>query len=166
MRNILQRGKIMKTFGFAALGILVAAVVAAGDGSHPDLSGTWIFSPEQSRLEMTPPTKSVFVIEHRDPQFKVTRTHIFGERSNTVSFEFTTDGKEHYWKEGEWESWTRMTWLGEELVLDMKIAFGGDEGTNVVHYRLADERKTLVAAEWYHMPKEQHHNLWVFDRSP
>ena len=156
----------MKTLGVVSLGLLLTTVVVAGDGPAIDFSGTWIFNAEKSRLEMTAPTKSIFVIEHQEPKFKVTRTHTFGEESNTLSFEFTTDGKEHYWKEGEWESWTRMNWLGEELVLDMKIAYLGDEGTNVVHYRLAEEGKTLVAAEWYHMPKGQHHNLWVFERAP
>ena len=118
----------------------------------------------KSRLEMRTPTKSIFVIEHQEPRFKVTRTHTWGEKSNTLTSERTTDGEEHYRKDGEVETWTRMTWLGEELVLDMKLAYRGEQGTNVVHYRLADEGKTLVAAEWYHMPRRQHHNLWVFDR--
>jgi hypothetical protein len=47
----------------------------------------------------------------------------------------------------------------------MKISDRGEEGTNVVHYRLTDGGKTSVAAEWFHMSKEQHHNLWVFDRA-
>ena len=156
----------MKRFGFIVLGLMSATVLMAGDGGQPYFSGTWICIPEKSRLEMTAPSESVFVIEHEDPKFKVTRTHTWGEKSDTLSFEFTTDGEEHHWKEGEWESWTRMTWMGEELVLDMKIAYRGEEGTNVVHYRLADEGETFIAAEWYHMPREQHHNLWVFDRGP
>jgi len=56
--------------------------------------------------------------------------------------------------------------MGEELVLDMKVVHSGEGGTNIVHYRLADGGKTFVAAEWFHMPSEQHHNLWVFDREP
>jgi len=78
--------------------------------------------------------------------------------------ENTTEGKEHYQKDGEFESWARMTWMGEELVLDMKLAYRGEQGTNVVHYRLAEGGKTFIAAEWYHMPSRQHHNYWVFDR--
>ena len=154
----------MKTLGITALGLLMTTALTAGDGTKPDFSGTWIFNPAKSRLEMTAPTKSIFVIEHRDPIFKLTRTHTRGEHSNTLTFEVTTDGKEHYRKDGDFETWTRMTWMGEELVLDMKMAYRGEQGTNVVHYRLADGGKTFIAAEWYHMPREQHHNLWVFDR--
>jgi hypothetical protein len=149
-----------------ALGLLMTTALAAGDGPKPDFSGTWIFNPAKSKLESTAPTKSVFVIEHEDPIFKLTRTHTRGEKSNTLSFEVTTDGEEHYEKQGEYEAWTRMYWLGEELVLDMRMAYRGDEGTNVVHYRLADGGKTFIAAEWYHMPSKHHHNYWVFDRAP
>ena len=62
---------------------------------------------------------------------KLTRTHTRGERSDTLSFEMTTDGKELHRKEGEYESWSSMTWLGAELVLDMKMSYKGEMGTNV-----------------------------------
>lgn len=156
---------IMKKLGVAALGLLLGTAIVASEDTKPDFSGTWIFNPARSGLEMHAPTKSVFVIEHRDPVFKVTRTHTWSDRSDTLTFEFTTDGMEHHLKEGNWESWTRMTWMGEELVLDMKIADRGEQGTNVVHYRLADGGKVLIAAEWYHMPRKQHHNYWYFDRA-
>lgn len=115
---------------------------------------------------MTAPMKSTFWIEHHDERFKLTRTHVWGERWDTLSFEATTDGVEHYKKRGQSESWTRMYWLAEELVLDMKLAYGGEQGTNLVHYRLADGGNTFVAAEWYHGAGKQHHNLWVLDRAP
>jgi len=161
-----QREKTMKTLGVTALGLLLTTALAAGDGPKPDFSGTWRFNPEKSRLEMTVPTQSIliFVIEHQDSRFKLTRTHTQGERSDTFSFEVTTDGKEHHRKEGEFESWMRMTWMGEELVLESRLARRGEQGTNVAHYRLADGGKTLIAAEWYHMPSSQHHNLWVLER--
>ena len=133
-------------------------------GAKPDFTGTWRFAPTRSGLETHAPTKSIFVIEHQDPRFKLTRTHTFGERSDTLSFESTTDGEERYEKVGEYETWKRMYWLGEELVLDMKLAYRGEKGTNVVHYRLADEGNTLIAAEWYHMPRKRHHNYWTFER--
>jgi nuclear transport factor 2 (NTF2) superfamily protein len=156
----------MRTIGITALWLLFTTVLAAGDETKPDLSGTWELNPVRSRLEMTAPTKSTFWIEHYDGRFKLTRTHVWDGRWDTLSFEFPTDGEEHYKKSGQSESWTRMFWVGEELVLDMKLAYGGEQGTNVVHYRLADGGKTFVAAEWSHMPRKQHHNLWVFDRVP
>ncbi len=116
-------------------------------------------------MESTVPTKSIFVIEHQEPRFRLTRTHTRGERSDTLTFEYTTDGKEYHRKKGEYESWAHMSWLGDELVLDMNMSYRGEEGTNVVHYRLADEGQTFIAAEWYHLSSKHHHNLWVFDRA-
>ena len=153
----------MKESSIAALVLLTAATVCAGDGSNPDLSGTWRLNHEGSRLEMTAPTESVFVVEHTETHFKLTRTHTWGERSDTISFEVPIDGEEHHRKVRDFETWSRMYWLGHELVLDQRIAYRGEEGTNVVHYRLEDGGKYLVAAEWYHMPERHHHNLWVFD---
>ena len=119
-------------------------------------------------METTVPENSIliFEIEHDDPKFKVTRTLTLGERTDTMSFEVTTDGKEHHRKDGEFQSWMRMTWIGEELVLKSRLANRGEEGTNEAHYRLADGGRTLIAAEWFHMPSSQHHNLWVFEREP
>jgi hypothetical protein len=154
----------MRIIGITALWLVLTTTLVAADGSKPDFSGTWIFSPAKSKLETTAPTKSIFVIEHQDPKFKLTRTHTWDEGSNTWTIDTTTDGKEHYQKKGEFESWTRMTWMGNELVLDMKVAYLGEEGTNVVHYQLADGGQSFIAAEWFHMPRKQHHNLWVFDR--
>jgi len=154
----------MRTIAITALWLLLAAPLPAEEGAKPDFSGTWIFNPEKSRLEMSVPKRSIFWIEHKDGSFKLTRTHTWGERWDTLSFEATTDGEEVYRDIHGFETWTHMSWLGEELVLDMNLAYTGEQGTNVVHYRLADEGKTFIAAEWYHMPREQHHNLWVFDR--
>jgi nuclear transport factor 2 (NTF2) superfamily protein len=154
----------MRTIGITALSLLLATASAAEEAPKPDFSGTWIFNPAKSRLETSVPTKSIFWIEHQDPRFKLTRTHVWDERWDTLSSEATTDGEERYKSTGGFETWTHMYWQGEELVLDMRLAYLGEQGTNVVHYRLADEGRTFIAAEWYHMPREQHQNLWVFDR--
>ena len=156
----------MRINGITALCLLLSPAISAADETKPDFSGIWKFNPAKSKLEMTAPTKSIFVIEHQDPRFKLTRTHNWGEESDTWTFESTTDGKEHYQKDGEFESWTRITWMGNELILDMKVAYEGERGTNVVHYQLADEGMTFIAAEWFHLASDQHHNLWVFDRGP
>jgi hypothetical protein len=42
----------------------------------------------------------VFTIEHEEPDFVLTRTHIFGEESDTWGIHLTTDGKEVVQEEG------------------------------------------------------------------
>ena len=163
-----NKGDPMKSLGVSAIGLLLATALAAGEDPKPNFSGTWRFNPEKSNMETTIPTQSelIFVIEHKGSKFKLTRTIIIGERTDTVSWEATTDGKEHYRKDGDFESWMRMTWMGDELILKSRLRRHGEQGTNEAHYRLADEGKTLIAAEWYHMPSSQHHNYWVLNREP
>lgn len=160
----------MKTLS-GKVGLITLALTAL-TASHtpadtkPDFSGTWILNLAKSKLEMEAPEKTVFVIDHREPSFKLTRTHHWkGEtKPDTWTFEITTDGKEKYGKEKDLEYWTRVYWLDDELVLDMKLKSGEKKGTNVVHYRLTDGGKTFIAAEWFHLSGHNHHNLWVFDR--
>lgn len=156
----------MKIVATAALSFLLATALTAEDAGKPDFSGAWIFNHEKSRLEMRAPVESTFWIEHDEPTFKLTRTHVWEGRWDTLSFEATTEGDEQHEKSAFSESWKRMSWLGDELVLNMKLGSRGDAGTNVVHYRLEDEGQTFIAAEWLHMPGRHHHNLWVFDRAP
>ncbi len=59
----------MRKLAVTVLGLLLSTALAAEEGAKPDFSGTWIFNPGTSKLEMTAPTKSVFVIEHDDPKF-------------------------------------------------------------------------------------------------
>jgi nuclear transport factor 2 (NTF2) superfamily protein len=155
----------MRTVGTAVLWLVLTTAPTGAGPAKPDLSGTWEFDAAKSRLEMPAPEKSTFWIEHRDGRFKLARTHVWGERWDTFSLEVTTDGQEFYKKIGDAESWIRASWEGEELVLDMKLAHRGEQGTNIVHYRLTDAGQTFVAAEWLHMAGEQHHNLWVLDRA-
>jgi nuclear transport factor 2 (NTF2) superfamily protein len=163
----LRGERAMRIIGIGALLVVItSAALIAGDEPKPDFSGTWVFNTDKSRLEKQAPAESVFWIEHHGPGFKLTRTHTWSDdRWDTLSFEATTDAEETYKETGGFETWTRLYWLGEELVLDMKMAYQGERGTNVVHYRLADEGRTFIAAEWYHMPRRKHHNLWVFDRA-
>ena len=79
-------------------------VVLADPGAKPDLSGTWKFNLAKSRLEIDPPSQTIFTIEHHEPNFKITRTHVWGGKSDTSTFEAVIGGKEHYQKDGEIES--------------------------------------------------------------
>lgn len=46
----------------------------------PDFSGTWRLDHDTSAFQVAAPDDSVFVIEHREPELHMERTHIAGER--------------------------------------------------------------------------------------
>jgi hypothetical protein len=58
----------------------------------PDFTGTWVFNVAQSSLQIQVPDSATFVIEHREPRFRLVRTLVMRGEQDTLSIGFTTDG--------------------------------------------------------------------------
>jgi hypothetical protein len=112
--------------------------------AKPDFSGTWRFDPGKSALQIPAPDATVFVIEHREPALRITRTHVSGGKSDTFTLDLTTDGKEVALMRGGLRLRARAYWDGEVLVFDSKVARGGVEGTNVVRYALDYDNRWVM----------------------
>src|ERR1039457_60961 len=110
---------------------------------RPDFSGKWLFHREKSKLQIPAPDSAVFEIEHREPVFRLKRTLVYAENSNTIAFEVTTGGKEYLLTFPGIEARVTVRWEGATLVLDSTVRTKDDEGTNVVQYALADGGNTL-----------------------
>ena len=131
---------------------------------RPDFTGKWRFSADKSRLQIPPPDSAHFEIEHREPEFRLTRTMVYAGQPNTLTIELTTDGRESVKQLGVLEARIRLSWDGPELLFDSVVRTPDDEGTNVVRYSLRDNGNTFVAWERVRWAKHQHDNHWVFDR--
>jgi hypothetical protein len=133
--------------------------------AKPDFTGRWRFNPGKSALEIQPPDASVFVIDHREPALRVTRTHISKGRSDTFTLDLTTDGKEVVLEHGDLHLRARAHWEGEVLAFDSKVTRGGIEGTNVVRYSLAEDGMSFVAEERFRSAALSYDNRWVMERA-
>src|SRR5262249_47325453 len=60
--------------------------------AKPDFTGIWKFNRSRSSLQIPAPDSTTFVIEHREPRFHLSRTHVVGGHRDTLSLELTTDG--------------------------------------------------------------------------
>ncbi len=138
--------------------------LTAQEVSKPNFSGTWKLNLKKSMLQIPAPSSTTFYIVHKDPKFHLTRTHVYGEKKDTWSIDLTTNGKEHYQKDGDFETRTRLYWEGSSLTLDMKLRNKAEEGTNVVRYSLTDGGRTFVAVERLRSPSHSHDNTWIFDK--
>jgi hypothetical protein len=147
-----------------ALALTVLSEQKSGEAAKPDFSGRWKLNLAASKLEIPPPTSSRFEIEHREPKFRLTRTHVYGERSDTVTVELTTDGMKTEQVFGDRRATICAHWEGSVLVAEMHVRTKDDEGTNVVRYSLANSGKQLVAVERWRSAKGRYHNTWVLDR--
>ena len=130
----------------------------------PNFTGVWKYNPSKSQLQIPSPASSTFTTEHEEPYFILTRTHIFGEKSDTWGVSLTTDGKEVVQEEGEEKLVGRLYWEGGQLVFDSKIFVRNRQATNVVKYKLSEDGKTLTATERFRGPAVKYDNVWVFDK--
>jgi hypothetical protein len=142
--------------------ILLVTPICSQPGAKPDFSGTWNLNPAKSRLEIPPPTSSTFYITHKDPVFRLKRTHVYGTKSNTWSIELIADGPEVVQKEDDFHA--RLSWRQDALVLESYWIYRGAKTTNTVRYTLSNGGKVFTADENLAGPKVRHHNVWVFDR--
>jgi hypothetical protein len=143
-----------------------ALAAAPAADARPDLTGTWRFDPARSRLQISAPDSTEFVLEHRDPRLHLTRTHVFGGKRDVVALDLTTDGKETALKLGGVTLRARAHWEGRTLVFDSTVSRGGEEGTNVVRYTMADDGASLAAEEQFRSASLSYDNLWVLERVP
>jgi hypothetical protein len=152
---------------FAILGLIAAGVASFAwvpPGKSIDFSGVWKFNPEKSRLQIPAPSASTFVVDHKEPRFHLTRTHVYDGKPDTWSIDLTTDGKEVIQQEGDQTLHVRLYWEGNQLIFDSKIILKDREATNIVRYQLSEDGKTFTATESFRGPRLTYDNVWVFDR--
>ena len=130
----------------------------------PNFTGTWKFNPANSVLQIPAPDSTVFVVDHREPVLRISRTHIVGEKQDTFSLDLTTDGQEVSVDRDDLRLNCRAYWDGDALVFYTKLIRAGEEATNVVRYTLTNDGKTFRAEERFRSSSLNYDNLWLLDR--
>ncbi|MCM3871982.1 MAG: hypothetical protein ND895_14960 [Pyrinomonadaceae bacterium] len=134
--------------------------------SKPDFTGIWSFNRARSVLHISPPDATTFVIDHREPVLRITRTHVVGEVRDTFSLDLTTDGQVVMAERDDLRLKARAYWDGDTLVFDTRLIRAGEEATNLVRYTLSDSRETFVAEESFRSGSLYYDNVWWLDRLP
>jgi len=129
-----------------------------------NFTGIWKYNSTKSSLQIQPPDESVFVIDHRDPVFKMSRTHVVGGKRDTLELDLTTDGKEISVERGDLRFRSRTFWDGEILVFETNLVQGGKEGLNIVRYTLTESGDSLSAVERFRSKDLNYDNTWVLDK--
>ncbi len=133
--------------------------------SKPNFTGTWRFDPRKSALQIPTPDSTLFIIEHREPVFHFSRTHVFQGKADTIDLQLTTDGKEITGQHGDIEFRSRAFWDEETLVFETNLQQGEDDGVNIVRYKLGNAGNLLMAEESLRSRRLNYENKWVLTRS-
>jgi hypothetical protein len=125
----------------------------------PNFTGTWMLNLEKSKFEFGPEglTSSIFIINQDGDNFRLTRTHIYGEKKNKLSFKMMADGKMRRVKilfkgKLEWRENNLQATLWRKKFL------------NIVNYKFGNNQNEFIADEVFTGYPKNHHTIWVFDR--
>ena len=148
------------------LSFALPAAVSAQHAKPPKLNftGTWKANFAKSKLQIRAPESTVFIIEHNEPRFRLSRTHVFQGQSDTWSIELTTDGKEVVRKEKERTLYCRMRWQGDALVFSVRIVLPDGEARDRVKYVLSPDGETFTAFEHYRSRTARVDNVWILEK--
>src|SRR5438552_422824 len=139
----------MKKAMYAAGVILLLAAFAQAQDAKPNFSGTWRLDAAKSDFgPMPPPESIVHVIEHKEPNVKITSTQKGPQGETTSERTLTTDGKENTNKMrlmgGEQEAKSTSQWDGKKLGTLLKVDIQGTAVTFTDSWELSDEGKVLT----------------------
>jgi hypothetical protein len=153
--------------GFCVLLCAFAANSAAGQ-PKPNFSGDWVLDLSASRLhpDFEALEQGTVRIVHDEPSFSFHRTFSVKGQPREVSYEITTDGRQHR-STGQSGGITLTTMRWEDTALMLRQRIGdpkAGELSNEVRYELLDDGRTLRATEDFKGAGRSHHNVWIFRR--
>ena len=146
--------------------LLLSSAAVAQD--KPNFSGKWALDTAKSDFgELPGPDTQTNVIEHKDPNIKLTQTirgaSVSGGKASSER-RYTTDGKESPNKLGQQEVKSTCTWHGNKLVIDTKLE--APEGTLDIKdsWELTDGGKQMVVTRDFKGPQGERTQRLLFNK--
>ena len=147
----MRSSTIRQTIRISSLTLLTVALGLVQAQAKSDFSGTWKLNVTKSDFgPMPPPETGVQKITHQDPTIKANISTTGGPQGDmTYDINYSTDGKESVNKVGDNEFKSTANWEGDELVINTKGSFGGNDFTSKDRWTLSADGKTLTIARHY-----------------
>ena len=157
-----------KALTFVAVALLMAVPALAQD-AKPDLSGTWSLDIAKSEFGGAPaPDSIVHVIEHKDPNLKITTTQKSAQGELTNTRNVTSDGKENVNKMrtmvGEQDVHSTSSWSGRKLMTALKLDIQGNPIDIAEAWELSDDGKVLTVVRDIKTGQGDFHQKYVYNK--
>lgn len=149
---------------------LVLATAASAQAAKPNFSGTWVVDLTKSDFgPMPPPESVVLVVEHKEPNLKVTVTQKSAGGEVTNVRQVTTDGTNNPNKmrtpDGETQEVISTTkWTGSALSTAYKVNAQGTTVDITDSWELSDGGKVLIANRSLKTPQGDFQAKVVYNR--
>ena len=146
--------------------LLLSSAAVAQD--KPNFSGKWALDTAKSDFgELPAPDSQTNIIEHKDPNIKLTQTirgqDVSGGEASSERY-YTTDGKESSNKVGQQEVKSTCRWDGKRLVIDTKLDTPAGPVEIKDSWELADGGKQLVAKRDFKGPQGERSQRLLFNK--
>jgi hypothetical protein len=157
-----------KALPVACVVLLLAAVTRAQD-NRPNFSGTWNLDVAKSDFGGAPaPESIVHVMEHKDPNLKVTSTQKNQQGELTNVRTLTTDGKENINKmrtmAGDQDVKSTSTWNGRKLANAMTLDIQGNAIEINEVWDLSEDGKILNVVRDIKTGQGDFHQTYVYNK--
>ena len=149
--------------------VLLLAVYVCAQGATPNFSGKWNLDAAKSDFGPAPPPESVVhVVEHKEPNLKVTTTQKTQAGETTNERNLTTDGKENTNKMRspacEQEVKSTSKWDGKKLVSQLKLQLQGTDIDIKDSWELSEDGKLLTITRDLKTPQGDFSQKTVFNK--
>lgn len=149
---------------FTVVAVVVSMASLAAQ-SKPNFSGTWKLNVEKSDFGVLPPSNSrTDVVDHQDPNLKVSVSDDGAQGQQNYTLVMTTDGKEALNKPGGLEMKSIATWNANNLVVSAKLQFQGSDVAIKTSWALSDDGKTLTESAHLESPMGETDQKMVFEK--
>ncbi len=150
----------------AAVAVFVfTAGVSRAWAAKPDFSGTWKLNSAKSDFGPIPaPDKWERKVTHQDPSLKYTTTQAGQQGEMTTDTAFTTDGKETTNKMFGQDMKGAAKWDGDNLRIDQKGEFQGNEISIAETWALSPDGKVLTISRKINSPQGELEMKLVADK--
>jgi hypothetical protein len=156
----------MRRVAFLLAGTLCALLASAQD--KPNFSGTWVLDIAASDFGQFPtPDSQVEVIEHHEPNIKLTRTmksEAIPGGGGTIQRSYTTDGKENKDESGPRPMTSTSNWEKSALVTLTKIEIPDGKMEIKESWLMAPDGKQMTVTREFNGPMGESAQKLVFNR--
>lgn len=130
-----------------------ATLAMAAD--KPNFSGEWSLDLDKSNLGPMPAPESMTrKIDHTDPDMTMTQSTVGGPQGDqTMTFKYSTDGKETSNDVMGTPAKTVASWDGSALVIKMSVNAGGNDISVTDRVTLSDDGKVMTDAQHVVLPQ-------------
>jgi hypothetical protein len=159
----------MKQAMCAAGVVLLLTASGRAQGAKPNFSGTWRLDVAKSDFGPAPaPESIVHVVEHKEPNLKITTTQKGAQGEVTNERALTTDGKENTNKmktnAGEAEAKSTSQWDGKKLATALSFDMQGTTININDTWELSADAKVLTIVRQIKTPQGDFTQTTVYNK--